>query len=70
MKNKTTNEAPKAKKDRNIKAKVVGLYSLTVALAELATVYIMVTQDNAVLFPIAAVLGVDSAQRLASKFMR
>jgi hypothetical protein len=67
MKNTKTTEV---KKDRNLKGKLAGLYSLVVALAELATAYVFVTQDNKVLLPIAVVVGVDSAYRLASKFMR
>lgn len=66
--NKTTE--PKAKKNYNIKAKLAGLYCLAIALAELATVYIFATQDNRVLWILAGVLGVDSAQRLASKFVK
>ena len=69
MKNKTTNE-PKAKKNYNIKTKLAGLYSLTVALAELVTVYIFTTQDNKVLLPVAIILGVDSAVRFTSKFVK
>jgi len=68
MKKAIKQEAPK--KDRNIKAKAAGLYSLTVALAELGATYVFATQENQILFVLAAVLGVDSAQRLASKFMR
>lgn len=67
---KTTKEAPKAKKNYNIKAKLAGLYCLAIALAELAAVYIFATQDNRVLWILAGVLGVDSAQRLASKFVK
>lgn len=67
---KTTKEAPKPKKNYNIKAKLAGLYCLAIALAELATVYIFATQDNRVLWILAGVLGVDSAQRLASKFVK
>jgi hypothetical protein len=68
---KTTKiEAPKSKKNYNIKAKFLGLCNLAVALAELATVYIMVTQGNNLLLPIVAVLGLDSAQRFATKFLK
>lgn len=66
--NKTTE--PKAKKNYNIKAKLAGLYCLAIALAELAAVYIFATQDNRVLWILAGVLGVDCAQRLASKFIK
>lgn len=80
MKNKTTNEAPKSKKNINflwyqnwmpvIKKPLAGLYCLAIALAELAAVYIFATQDNRVLWILAGILGVDCAQRLASKFIR
>ena len=63
-------EASKPKKNINYKAKLAGLYSLVVALAELATVYVMATQDNKVLWVLAGVLGVDAAQRLARAFVR
>jgi len=66
---KATKEAP-VKKDYNIKTKVAGIYSLAVALAELVTVYVFTTQDNKVLLPIAVVLGLDSAVRFTSKFVK
>lgn len=66
-KDKTNKETPKKSK-KNIN--YMGLLSLIVALAELATVYIMATQDNKVLWVLALVLGVDCAQRLARAFMR
>lgn len=65
-----TTKTEKVKKNYNIKAKLAGIYCLAVALAELATVYILVTQDNRVLWILAGILGVDCAQRLASKFIR
>lgn len=69
--NKSTKEAPKSpKKTRNIKAQAAGLYSLAVALAELATVYLLVTQGRQILLPLAVVLGVDCSQRFAVKFIR
>lgn len=67
-KNITNNESPK--KIRDIKTKALGLYSLVVALAELSTVYILVTQDSKGLYALAVVLGVDAAQRLTSKFIK
>lgn len=63
-------EAPKPKKDLNIKGKFLGLCNLAVALAELATVYILVTQDNRILLPLAVILGLDASQRFASKFLK
>lgn len=63
-------EAPKAKKNINFKAKFAGLYSLTIALAELATTYVFATQDNKVLWVLAGVLGLDAAQRLARAFVK
>lgn len=58
------------KKKVNVKAKAAGLYSLAVALAEIATVYVMATQDSKVLWVLAGVLGVDAAQRLARAFVK
>ncbi len=58
------------KKPKDHKAKIAGLYSLAIALAELATVYILATQDNAVLFPIAIVLGIDASQRFVQAFVK
>jgi len=63
-------EAPKPKKDLNIKGKFLGICNLAVALAELATVYVFTTQDSKYLLPLAVVLGLDSAQRFASKFIK
>ena len=54
-------KAPKNKKSINY----VGLLSLTVALAELASTYVFATQDNKVLWVLAGILGIDAAQRLA-----
>lgn len=72
--------APAAKKNINflwyqnwvpvIKKPLGGLYSLSIALAEIATAYIFATQDNKVLWVLAGVLGFDAAQRLAYKFLR
>lgn len=67
---KTKPEATKPKKSRNIKQGFFGLCNLAVALAELASVYIFVTQGRTMLYPIAAVLGLDCAQRFAVKFIR
>lgn len=61
-KDKTNKEAPKKSK-KNIN--YVGLLSLTVALAELASTYVFATQDNKVLWALAVILGIDAAQRLA-----
>lgn len=66
---KQTKEASKPKKNRNIKGALAGLYSLAVALAELASVYIFVTQGRTILYPLAVVLGLDCAQRFATKFV-
>lgn len=68
--NEASAKASKPKKDYNIMSKLAGLYCLAIALAELATVYIFATQDNKVLWILAGVLGVDSAYRLASKFVK
>ena len=65
---KQTKEAIKPKK--NIKGGFMGLCSLAVALAELAAVYIFITQGRPMLYPIAAILGIDCAQRFATKFVR
>jgi len=65
-----TETAPKSKKNINYKATFTGLYSLAVALAELVTVYVFATQDNKVLLPVAVVLGLDSAIRFTSKFVK
>lgn len=53
-------EAPKSKKKLNY----TGLLVLAVALAELASVYVFATQDNKVLWVLAAILGIDAAQKL------
>lgn len=66
---KAIKEAP-VKKDYNIKGKFLGLCNLAVALAELSTVYILVTQDNRILLPLAVILGLDASQRFASKFLK
>lgn len=67
--NKTTTKvAPK--KDRDLKNKALGIYSLVVALAELASAYVFVTQDNRVLLPLAIILGYDAAQRFARAFVK
>ncbi len=66
----TKKEVEKTKKNTNYKAKFAGLYSLAVALAELATVYVFATQDSKVLWVLAGVLGVDAAQRLARAFVK
>lgn len=63
-------EAPKSKKSINFKQVFAGLYSLVIALAELASVYIFATQDNPILYPVAAVLGLDAAVRLTTKFVK
>lgn len=57
---KTNKEAPKSKKNINY----TGLLVLTVALAELASVYVFSTQDNKVLWGLAVILGIDAAQKL------
>ena len=70
---KSTNKTPKVekpKKDRNVKGKMTGLYSLIVALAELMATYVFVTQDNRSLLPLAVVLGIDASQRLARAFIK
>ena len=67
---KKQDKTPKVKKNYNIKAKIAGLYSLAVGLAELVTVYVFTTQDTKILLPIAVVLGVDSAIRFTSKFVK
>lgn len=69
-KNNKPVQAEKPKKDRNIKGKVSGFYSLVIALAELATTYVFVTQDNKILLPLAVVLGLDAAQRFARAFVK
>ncbi len=70
QKNNKPVQAEKPKKDRNIKGKMNGLYSLIVALAELASTYVFVTQDNKILLPLAVVLGLDAAQRFARAFVK
>jgi len=70
---KSTNKTPKVekpKKQYNVKGKMNGLYSLIVALAELATAYVFVTQDNKILLPLAIILGVDASQRFARAFIK
>lgn len=61
-----TDKAPKSKKNINW----MGLLSLSVALAELASTYVFATQDNKVLWALAVILGADAAQRLARAFVR
>lgn len=63
---KQTDKAPKSKKNINW----MGLLSLSVALAELASTYVFATQDNKVLWALAVILGADAAQRLARAFVR
>lgn len=63
-------DAPKSTKKTDVKGKAAGLYSLAVALTELASTYVFVTQDNKILLPLAVVLGVDCAQRFARAFLR
>lgn len=70
MSKQTKTNEPKAKKNINVKGKVAGLYSLVLALAELATVYIFATQDNKALWVLAGVLGLDATIRLTSKFVK
>jgi hypothetical protein len=69
MKN-NKDKVSKPKKNLNIKSKANGLYSLAIALAELVTAYIFVTQDNKILWVLAGVFGLDAAQRLVSKFVK
>jgi hypothetical protein len=64
---KQTKDTPKVSK-KNIN--LYGLLDLAVALSELATVYVFATQDNQVLWVLAAVLGADCAQRFARKFVK
>lgn len=63
-------DAPKSTKKTDVKGKAAGLYSLAVALTELASTYVFATQDNKVLWVLAVVLGIDAAQRLARAFVR
>lgn len=70
QKNNKVEKVEKPKKDRNIKGKANGFYSLIVALAELASTYVFVTQDNKILLPLAVVLGLDAAQRFARAFVK
>lgn len=65
-----TVQAEKPKKNINVKGKASGFYSLVIALTELASTYVFVTQDNKVLLPLAVVLGIDAAQRFARAFIR
>lgn len=55
-----TDKAPKSKKNINW----MGLLSLSVALAELASTYVFATQDNKVLWALAVILGIDAAYKL------
>lgn len=57
-------DAPKSTKKTDVKGKAAGLYSLAVALTELASTYVFATQDNKVLWALAVILGIDAAQKL------
>ena len=70
MKSTKQKEAPVSKEKNDVKGKAAGLYSLAVALTELASTYVFATQDNKVLWVLAVVLGIDAAQRLARAFVR
>lgn len=70
MKNNKTTEPKAPKQSKNIKASILGLMSLVVALAEIVGTYVFVTQDNQILLPIAVVLGLDASQRLARAFTK
>lgn len=57
-------DAPKSTKKTDVKGKAAGLYSLAVALTELASTYVFATQDNKVLWALAVILGIDAAYKL------
>lgn len=67
MTKQNNKETPKKSKS-NIN--LYGLLDLVVALAELASTYVFVTQDNRILLPLAVVLGLDCAQRFTRKFIK
>ena len=69
MRNKTTKTAVADTKKQKTSINWAGLPTVVVLVAEIIAVYTLTTQDNRVLIGVGAVLGLDVAWKLASKFM-